>query len=312
MKKDVFSSYHPFLNLVFFCGAIGITVFVQHPAVLAISLVSGVVYSGILGGSGHKLRRRICCSVPFIVLLALLNPLFSHYGVTVLGYLPNGNPFTLESCVYGAVTALMLFGVLNWFFCFTEIMTTDKLVYLFGRLIPSLSLVLSMCLRFVPRFARQLRVIADGQKCVGRSPSEGTLTERVRHGISIFSILITWALENAVETAESMKCRGYGGRGRTAFSIYRFDRRDMICLAALCGTLGISLAGIFMGFAKAVYNPVIEIASPIESTGHLVLYLSFVVFCLIPVFLETAGRRRWKRLTNNIGTACGGYRLWEI
>ena len=36
-------------------------------------------------------------------------------------------------------------------------MTSDKLVWLFGRITPHLSLLLAMTLRFVPRFAAQAR-----------------------------------------------------------------------------------------------------------------------------------------------------------
>lgn len=60
-----------------------------------------------------------------------------------------------------------------------------------------------------------------GAGCVQRR-----LIKRAKHGIKIMSILVTWALENAIDTADSMKDRGYGLPGRTAFSIYRFDRRD--------------------------------------------------------------------------------------
>ncbi len=45
--------------------------------------------------------------------------------------------------------------------------------------------------------------------------------------------MVTWSLENAIETADSMRARGYGLPGRTSFSIYRFDSRDSSALAWL-------------------------------------------------------------------------------
>ena len=110
-------------------------------------------------------------------------------------------------------------------------MTSDKFVYLFGRVIPALSLVLSMTLRFVPKFKAQIQVVSEAQRCVGRDVSNGSVLQRLRNGITILSIMVTWALENAIETADSMKSRGYGLPGRTAFSIYRFDSRDKAALA---------------------------------------------------------------------------------
>ena len=39
--KDTFSTYHPLLNMLYFVGVIGVTVFVVHPVILAISLFGG-------------------------------------------------------------------------------------------------------------------------------------------------------------------------------------------------------------------------------------------------------------------------------
>ena len=111
-------------------------------------------------------------------------------------------------------------------------MTSDKFVYLFGRLIPALSLVLSMALRFVPKFQAQFHVVSEAQRCIGRDVSDGGVIRRIRNAVTIFSIMLTWSLENAIETADSMKSRGYGLPGRTAFSIYRFDDRDGCSIAA--------------------------------------------------------------------------------
>lgn len=92
-----------------------------------------------------------------------------------------------------------------------------------------------MALRFVPRFAAQLKIISNAQKCVGRDISQGNLLTRAKNGLKILSILITWALENAVDTADSMRCRGYGLPGRTAFSNFRLDSRDKASLGLLGG-----------------------------------------------------------------------------
>ena len=67
--------------------------------------------------------------------------------------------------------------------------------------------------------------------------SNGGVLRRLRNAITILSIMVTWSLESAIETADSMKSRGYGLPGRTAFSIYRFDSRDQSALSWLlyCG-----------------------------------------------------------------------------
>lgn len=311
--SDTFSGCHPILNMLYFCGVIGVTMFVTHPVILGISLLSGILYSGMLKGFRRTIRNNLIFTLPIMIIAAAMNPMFNHYGVTILGYLSNGNPFTLESCVYGLVMALMLAGVITWFSCYTEVMTSDKFIYLFGRLIPALSLVLSMALRFVPRFTRQAGVIADGQKCVGRSAGDGNVIDRIRHGITIFSILVTWALENAIETADSMKCRGYGEKGRTAFSLFRFDRRDVLCLVYMALTMGGLLIGSLHGYAFSRYNPRIVVTGWPLTPGSILVFGCFLLFCLLPVLMEIQNRRMWAARRTLAKPDClDSFRLWEL
>ena len=131
--KDTFSTYHPLLNMLYFVGVIGVTVFVVHPVILAISLFGGIAYSVLLKGWKKTVKFNLIFSIPMMLIVALMNPMFNHYGVTIIGYLHNGNPFTLESCVYGLVMAMMLVCTMIWFSCYTIVMTSDKFIYLFGK-----------------------------------------------------------------------------------------------------------------------------------------------------------------------------------
>ena len=313
--KDTFSTYHPLLNMLYFVGVIGVTVFVVHPVILAISLFGGIAYSVLLKGWKKTVKFNLIFSIPMMLIVALMNPMFNHYGVTIIGYLHNGNPFTLESCVYGLVMAMMLVCTMIWFSCYTIVMTSDKFIYLFGKIIPALSLVLSMCLRFVPKFIREAGVISDGQKCIGRSTENGSLVKRAKHGITIFSILVTWALENAIETSDSMRSRGYGLRGRTAFSVYRFTKRDCCLGTLMAGLFAVFTAGCASGAAYAVYDPRIVLAgftvqgstAPVSVTPWLAgaTYLCFGIFCFLPVMLELYESRKLKQSRKKTGTDIG-------
>lgn len=289
MNKDTFSGYHPAISMLFFVLVIGLTMFLNHPVCLGISLVCALTYSIFLKGK-KAVRFNLVYMLPLLVITALINPAFSHQGVTVLTYLPSGNPLTLESVLYGIFAAFLLITVIAWFSCFNAVMTSDKFVYLFGRIIPALSLVLSMSLRFVPRFTAQIKVISNAQKCVGRDVSNGGLIKRAKHGIKILSILVTWALENAIDTADSMKDRGYGLPGRTAFSIYRFDRRDKTALLylLLCG--GGVVAGMFAGKLKFVYMPILSGA--VFDLWQAGVFLMYLTLCAMPVLIN--GKEDWK------------------
>ena len=67
-------------------------------------------------------------------------------------------------------------------------------------IIPALSLVLSMTLRFIPRFRQQLKLIVAAQRSMGKDLRKGSLVQRMRTAGMILSILVSWALENGVIT----------------------------------------------------------------------------------------------------------------
>lgn len=309
---DTFSTYHPVVNFLYFVFVIGVSMFLMHPVFLGISLASATLYCAILQGIRKTVKSFCLFTLPMIVIVALMNPMFNHYGVTVLFYLENGNPITLESMVYGVAMAAMLASVVLWFRCYNEVMTSDKFIYLFGRVIPALSLILSMCLRFIPKFAQRMQVISSGQKCIGRDISNGNLIQKIRHGITSLSILVTWSLESAIDSADSMKARGYGLKGRTAFSIYRMDRRDRLLLAVMAILAGSFFAGCGMGYAYVMYDPKISIAGFPPTVGGIAAYCIYGVFCLLPVLLDVAEEYRWARLRRDVAHAGqADYRLWD-
>ncbi len=296
-NKDAFSSCHPIINFLFFALVLLFSMCLMHPAYLAISLTGALTYDIYL--KGRKAVRFAAMGLfPMAAVAALVNPAFNHEGQTILTYLPSGNPLTLESMLYGAAAAVMLVSVVLWFSGYNEVMTSDKLVYLFGRVIPALSLVLSMALRFIPKLRAQMQAVSEAQACIGRDTKNGSVLRRVGNAVKIFSIVVTWSLENAIETADSMRSRGYGLPGRTAFSIYRFDDRDKAVLAWLvfCGAYLIS--GWMAGGACFRYYPTVRIAALTPMTvSFMLVYLMLV---LTPVILDRKEDGQWRYLRSEI------------
>lgn len=293
MKGGAFGSFHPLVNFLYFVLVLACTVVILHPVCLVISLLCAVSCAVLLKGR-EAFRRGLSYLLPMMLIAALLNPAFNHRGVTILCYLPGGNPLTLESALYGAAASVMMAAVLCWFSCYNEVMTSDKFLCLFGRAAPGFSLLLSMVLRFVPRLRAQLRVISDAQRCIGRDIGSGSLPHRIRCGVHILSILVTWSLESAIETADSMKSRGYGLRGRTAFAIFRFDGRDGQLLSCIIGAGAYIGMGMITGGLKWHYFPALNF-------GALTLYSAsiFAVYfalCALPLILQIMEGRKWTAL----------------
>ena len=288
--RDHFSRFHPVINFTYFFCVIAFSMVFLHPLCLGVSLCGAFTYSIYLNGR-KAVKYNFVFLIPMLLIMALVNPAFNHEGATILTYLRSGNPLTLESIVYGGAAAVMIVSVIAWFSCYNVVMTSDKFIYLFGRIIPALSLILSMALRMVPRFKAQLKIISAAQRCIGRDVSNGSVLQRLRHGITILSIMVTWALENAVETADSMKSRGYGLPGRTAFSIFRFDARDKKALAFLIGAGTYVLAGAFSGGLYFRYFPSIKGSFTLYTWSIVLVYLALA---FAPVGVELWYGFRWK------------------
>ncbi len=295
--RSEFAEYHPTINFLYFTLVLICSMFFMHPFCLVISLGTAVCYSIVLKGR-KAIKFNIIFMFPMMLMSALVNPAFNHEGTTILTYLPSDNPLTLESIIYGIAAATMLVAVISWFSCYNVIMTSDKFIYLFGRVIPSLSLILSMALRFIPKFKAQIHIISNAQRCVGRDISNGTVVQRAKHGLRILSIMVTWALENAIETADSMRTRGYGLAGRTAFSIYRFDKRDKKALLVIGSMGAYVLLGAMLGGVYFRYFPTMRGVT--LTPFSLSVFIAYFVLCISPIVIEGWEDRKWKQLQSKI------------
>lgn len=285
-----FDSYHPAINLIYFTAVIAAAAVFQHPAFLAAAYFCAFVYSVKLNG----LRAFVfnLCLVPLIAAWALWYGYYHHFGVTALRQNMIGNTITLEAIVYGGTLGIRGASIVMWFSCLHSIFSSDKVVYLFGRVSPRLSLFLSILLRMVPRIRRQAARISMAQRCIGRGPDQGNILRRMQNRIRIFSVLITWLIESAAQISDSMRSRGHSLRGRTAFSIYRFDVRDRTLVIVMFLCIAVVMTGVLFDQTHILYNPRI-VMNRVTPLSHA-FYGAYTVFCLLPPLLQTVGERRFE------------------
>ena len=269
--------------------------FSVNPVMAAISLFGGILFSVLLFGARAFFKNLWFYSALYL-LLSLTNPLFSHNGVTPLFFL-NGNPVTLEAILYGMEIAAVMVAVILWCRCFSAVMTSDKVFYLFGSVASKLSLVLSMALRFLPQLKRQWREIRDAQAAMGYYTERG-IVARIQGTMRIFSSLVGRALEDAVETGMSMKARGYGLHGRTHSSLFRFTRGDGILLFTSVLLTTATLVGTATGVFDFYFYPAVTELPKAPVT--LLFYGLFFVLCIFPFIFECQEALRWKRLRSTI------------
>lgn len=259
-EMPTLNSAHPGAALAFFIAAIVLTVISQNPIWTAISLLCAMAFNLCI--RKREALKGMRWILPLFCALTLLNPLFNTQGQTILFTYLSGRPYTLEALAYGAQTAGMLSATLLWFSSFNEVMTTDKLTYLFGSAAPALALVLTTVMRLVPEYARKAARISEAREGVGLSHRTGTLRERAAHGASTLSALTSWALEGSIVKADSMRSRGYGCGKRTRAFSPPFGAGDIALVATICALAAIAIAAAASGEAAAQFVPSISIIRP--------------------------------------------------
>ena len=275
-----FSEYHPLVNFLYFTVVIMFSMIFQHPVLLVISIISSFSYTIILNGI-KALKFNLYFLLPMLFMVIALNPLFSHQGMTILFYIDN-KPITM----------------VMWFSSYNKVITSDKIIYLFSKTIPSIALLISMTLSFVPKFKVQLKKIRMSQRNIGRDINNGNFYEKAKHGCRIISILIMWALENGVQTADSMRSRGYGLRGRTHFSLYKMDKRDKLTLAIMGVLIAICMLGYLCGKNTMQFYPYIQMKK-IEVIDYII-YLAYIILVFFPIIIEVVEALRWRLLKSKI------------
>lgn len=289
-----FETYHPIVLFLFFAAVISMAMFFMHPVYLCLTLFLAVALNFFMKRGSFFKEWKLY--VPLFFIMAIINPLISHNGELVLFYL-NGNAVTVESIVYGMAIAVMLIAVMLWFSCYNEVMTSDKFLYLFSKLSPAFALTISISMRLVPRFTHQLTQIARAQKTIGMDYRTGKLMHRIKCIARILSVLITWALDNAIDTADSMKARGYGIGKRSTFSVFVFERRDMQLLVLIVLLVVVNVGAVLYGATTFYFYPTF---SSLELNGmSLLFYCSYFTLLAIPLVVEVKESLKWRSLKSS-------------
>lgn len=297
MPRTAFASLHPVVQLLFFTLVMLLTTLVFHPVLLLISF-AGALGSVVHTGRRKALRTLLRLILPAFVLIVCLHPLFSHAGMTILCYLPDDNPLTLESILYGTASAVMFCSLLMWCMLLRYSVSSDGLLYIFGRFTPRLGLLLSMIFRFIPQFSVQFRRVRAAQHCLGRDINQGHLLRRFRNALRILSCVIGWAMEHSVETADALSSRGYGTARRTFYSPFRMTVRDWLLLVLLLCGGAVVIAAYTGGWLEYYFYPMLIGAEPTVMLWAGVAAAAAISF--LPLLLNIREERKWNALRSAV------------
>lgn len=281
--KDEFAGSHPTVNFIFYIAVIVFAILQLQPGFIAVSFLCATVYFFMLKKTAG-IKYYIGVWV-VMILSSIINPLFSHKGATLLFYLPTGNPVTTESIIFGICAGAMIGTVLLWLSTMSEVITTDKVLALVGGVIPTMAMLLSIVFRFVPKYISQMKKTKEVND-EGRS--------KIRTAAHVFSITTTWALENSVDTADSMRARGYGTGRRTNYTNYRFTIRDLILIIWIAIMMAVFI------FEMATSRVGISFYPTIVMRESVITYIVYIGLCITPIAINIKERLRWHILKSKI------------
>lgn len=291
-----FASYHPALNLLFFVAVVAFTACWTRPGLVAVSFLCALAFSVRLSGPravafGGAL---VLCALAFAALFAMN----VHFGVTNLARTPIGNSITVESLTCGVIVGLKVAAILVWLSCALCVFTADKVVFLLGRVFPKAAMMLAVVLRAVPVAGDRARKIAVAQSGIGKGPGQGSIPRRIANAVRRASILISWSIERFVEMSDSMRSRGLALRGRTAYSLYRFDNRDRALVVVLVALVTVCAAATALGQTQMLFSPAIVVPKP--SSAGVAAYAAFLALCLLPLALQAVGEAAFSRKVGSV------------
>ncbi|HCH27870.1 MAG TPA: hypothetical protein DEW35_00025 [Ruminococcaceae bacterium] len=286
-----FKDCNPLAVFLYFAGILLISMFIPHPLILFISFLGASGFCVLLISAKQFFKEiRLCLVLTFLI--TVLNPFISHNGVTTLFYF-NDNPVTLEAYLYGAGIGLMVSTVFLWCKALGTVFTVERTVYLFGKAAPKIAIVLTVALRYIPLLRKQSKKISEAQKLIGLRSSDGYY-DRIKAHLQMFSSLIGWSIENAVETANAMRAKGYGAGKRTAYSDFSFRPFDALLVLF---TVAFSIVVFISSFRQTIdfsYYP--EIKMNEFSVLGIAAVMAFTALAFLPLILEVKERVKWKRL----------------
>lgn len=286
---------HPFILVIFYTFVIVITVVLLHPVVTMLSLFFALAFLYLLIPFKQFIYEVLYYSFVFIFIV-VVHSLFVHRGETILFFL-NDHPMTLEAIVFGAFLSLTIIAVVFWLKTLRLTVSTDDVVYVFGNVLPKSSILIVTIFQIVPLMKRRWRKTYVAQREIGFYTSN-SMTDRLMNVIKVTLAVLAWTVNEMIERSDIMKMRGYGLKGRTNFSIFKWRIEDII-IGIVIGIVILIMTTLYLkNYFVFYFYPTMSIFS--VTITDLYVYTFIILLFILPIFLEVKEFIRWKYLTSKM------------
>lgn len=190
---------------------------------------------------------------------------------------------TLQALVYGLVFGMLLGSMLLWFKVMKKCISDSHIVYLFGSILPTMGLVISMSFNIINKLKNQYQKIKEANY---HMPSKNKFI----YYRNVVVILVTYAFESSLDMMNSMISRGYGKAKRTNFHLYSFKKDDFFKLLVIIILSLLCLWGYFGYYQSFYYYPMIQIYQ--FKLIDIIFFISYLALAAFPLWL--GGKRMYK------------------
>jgi energy-coupling factor transport system permease protein len=267
------------------CAALGVVALISwHPAVLAAVLVVALTAAWAAGVWREAGRFTLLVGVPIGVLFAVINPLISRDGLTVVARLGGLGPIpevdvTAEAIAYGAVTGLRAVALIACCALYFSAVDPDRVLRLFRRFGFRSALTATLATRLVGVLSADARRLADGQRCRPGPPASR---------LALVRAVTAGALDRAGDVAAALEVRGYGGASAPARTREPWSRHDVAFAVSAVALLALGIGAQAAGIAGFDAYPRAELQGGL---GAVAVALGVVVAGLAP-FADRRGIAR--------------------
>jgi energy-coupling factor transport system permease protein len=238
----------------------------QHPVIL-LAAAGGIYLAASLAGVARQVRRAAMIGLPIAIVIALVNPLVSNSGNTVIFRFGEvlGHRFdvTSEAILFGLVAGFRVIVLIAAFGLFNAVVDPDELMRAVRRFSYRSALTASLATRLVPVLVRDATRMNEAARCRAK-PAPRAMVARAA---------LASSLDRAVDVAAALELRGYGSAARPARVRRAWSRHDVrVAVSA------VALAAVVIGMRILGVGEFEPYRTPTMSTdpADLVLALSLV------------------------------------
>ncbi|WP_087194152.1 energy-coupling factor transporter transmembrane component T [Gordonibacter sp. An230] len=282
-----FAAWHPAVAFAFFAGVIALSMAAMHPVYVALSCAGALGCLAAVRG-GRAALRALAWAVPLVAVVAAANCLFVASGSTEIVRVGTRAVY-VEALAYGLVAGGMLASVLLWFSSYAVCMGSEDTLALFGRALPTTTLMVSQVMRLVPQFVRRGRIVAAVQDAASAA-APATARERARGRLRVTSVLMGWGMEDGLIRSDAMRARGYDcGVRRTTYRRYRFGAVDAALAGTVVALVVANAALAFVACGQFRFYPALSALVPWWGYGAYALLLA------VPIMLRAREWWLWRK-----------------